>query len=74
MKGAGRVRQVHRGVSVVFTLTVVANFAARALEAASPPAWLTYAPLAPLAVLLATGLYLFVKPYFGGSAGARQGR
>ena len=28
-----------------------------------PPAWITYAPLPPLAVLAFSGLYLFVLPY-----------
>ena len=28
-----------------------------------PPAWVTYSPLLPLALLLFTGLYLFVLPY-----------
>ena len=55
------IRQGHRWLSVAFTLTVVANFAVRARG--EPPAWLTYSPLAPLALLLLTGLYLFVLPY-----------
>jgi hypothetical protein len=56
------VRQFHRWVSIVFTLTVIANFAAMAIVG-TPPAWITYAPLIPLALLLCTGLYLFVLPY-----------
>ena len=55
------IRQIHRWVSIVFTLTVVANFVA--LSQGQPPAWITYAPLLPLALLLFTGLYLFVLPY-----------
>lgn len=55
------VRQAHRWVSIVFTLTVVANFVA--LAQGVPPAWVTYAPLLPLALLLFSGLYLFVLPY-----------
>lgn len=54
-------RRLHRWVSIAFTLTVVANFAAMAQG--TPPAWVTYAPLAPLALLLITGLYLFAQPY-----------
>jgi len=54
-------RQVHRWVSIAFTLTVIANVAVRAWG--EPPAWVTYSPLAPLALLLVTGLYLFVLPY-----------
>jgi hypothetical protein len=55
------VRQTHRWVSIAFTLTVIANFAA--MTQGQPPAWVTYSPLLPLAVLLFTGLYLFVLPY-----------
>jgi hypothetical protein len=55
------VRQFHRWVSIAFTVTVMANFAAMAKG--TPPAWVTYSPLLPLAVLLFTGLYLFALPY-----------
>ena len=54
-------RRTHRWVSMVFALTVVANFVAMAQGV--PPAWVTYAPLAPLSLLLLTGLYLFVQPF-----------
>ncbi len=58
------IRQIHRWVSIAFTLTVIANFIALALRhGKQPPAWVTYSPLPPLAVLLFTGLYLFVLPY-----------
>ena len=55
------VRQIHRWLSVVFTVTVIANFVA--MSQGQPPAWVTYSPLLPLALLLFTGLYLFVLPY-----------
>jgi hypothetical protein len=55
------VRQTHRWVSIAFTVTVLANVAALTLGEA--PAWVTFAPLPPLAVLLVTGLYLFAMPY-----------
>jgi hypothetical protein len=58
-----RIRQFHRWVSIVFTLTVVANFAA--MTQGPPPPWVTYAPLLPLALLLFSGLYLFALPYLG---------
>jgi hypothetical protein len=54
-------RQFHRWVSIVFTLTVIANFAV--MSFGTPPAWITYSPLLPLALLLLTGLYMFVQPY-----------
>ena len=58
------VRQIHRWVSIAFTLTVIANFVALARSGgAVPPPWVTYSPLLPLAVLLFSGLYLFALPY-----------
>ena len=57
------IRQVHRWVSIAFTVTVIANFVALGLGKGQPPAWITYSPLLPLALLLFTGLYLFVLPY-----------
>ena len=56
-----RVRQVHRWLSIIFTLTVIANFATMALG--EPPAFVVYAPLPPLFLLMFTGLYMFVLPY-----------
>jgi len=56
------IRSFHRGTSIAFTLTVIANFVAMALG--PPPAWIIYSPLLPLALLLFTGLYLFALPYF----------
>jgi heme A synthase len=55
------IRQTHRWLSIVFTLTVIANFVA--LTQGQPPDWITYSPLLPLALLLFSGLYLFVLPY-----------
>lgn len=58
------IRQVHRWLSLAFTVTVIANFVALAQgEGAMPPPWITYSPLLPLAFLMLTGLYLFVLPY-----------
>jgi cellulose synthase/poly-beta-1,6-N-acetylglucosamine synthase-like glycosyltransferase len=57
------IRQSHRWLSIVFTLTVVANFAVR--TQGEPPAWVTYAPLPPLFLMLFSGLYMFVLPYVG---------
>ncbi len=55
------IRPSHRWISIVFTLTVIANFVAMAFG--EPPSWITYAPLAPLFLLLVSGLYMFVLPY-----------
>ncbi len=58
------IRQVHRWMSIAFTVTVIANFIALAQSGgAMPPPLVTYSPLLPLAFLLLTGLYLFTLPY-----------
>lgn len=58
------IRQTHRWLAIVFTLTVIANFVALGMgQGQQPPAVVTYAPLFPLALLLFSGLYLFVLPY-----------
>ncbi len=56
-----RIRQIHRWLSVAFTVTVIANFIGRAQG--EPPSWVSYSPLPPLFLLLLSGLYLFVLPY-----------
>lgn len=55
------IRQVHRWLSIAFTVTVMANFLTLAMG--QQIAWITYAPLFPLALLLFSGLYMFVLPY-----------
>jgi hypothetical protein len=64
------VRQFHRWTSIVFTVTVIANFVA--MSQGTPPAWVTYSPLLPLALLLFTGLYLFALPYLARWRGGRR--
>lgn len=63
------IRQSHRWLSIVFTVTVVANFVAMALG--KPPAWLVYSPLPPLFLMLFSGLYLFALPYIAKGRGSR---
>ena len=63
-------RQTHRWLSIIFTATVVANFVVRAQG--TPPAWVTYSPLPPLALLLFSGLYMFVLPYAIQRRGGRE--
>ena len=59
-----KIRQFHRWLSIAFTVTVIANFVALGLgKGQQPAAWITYAPLVPLALLLLTGWYMFVLPY-----------
>ncbi len=55
------VRQIHRWLSIAFTLAVIVTFIA--LGQKEPVVWLSYLPLPPLALLMFTGLYLFVLPY-----------
>ncbi|EWM64728.1 MULTISPECIES: hypothetical protein [Micromonospora] len=56
-----RIRQLHRWLSVAFTVTVVITFVALAQK--DPIVWVSYVPLLPLALLLISGLYLFALPY-----------
>jgi hypothetical protein len=65
------IRQFHRWVSMLFTLTVIANFVA--MSQGTPPAWITYSPLLPLFLLMLTGLYLFFLPYATKWRARRQG-
>ena len=61
MNGNKWVRQIHRWLAIAFTVTVIVTFVALAQE--EPVVWVSYVPLLPLALLLFTGLYLFVLPY-----------
>jgi quinol-cytochrome oxidoreductase complex cytochrome b subunit len=66
------VRQVHRWLSIAFTLTVIANFIALGMSGGQqPPAYVTYSPLLPLFLLMFTGLYMFFLPYLAKRGGAR---
>ena len=65
------VRQAHRWLSIVFTVTVIANFVA--LARGTPPAWVTYSPLLPPFLLLFSGLYLFLLPYIARWRSRRRG-
>jgi len=55
------VRQIHRWLSIAFTVTVIASFVALGLG--EPPTWLVYSPLIPLFPQPFTGFYIFVLPY-----------
>jgi hypothetical protein len=57
------IRQIHRWLAIVFTMTVIANLVAMARG--EPPAWVVYSPLPPLFLMLMTGLYMFFLPYVG---------
>ena len=55
------VRQTHRWMAMAFTVAVIVTFVALAQK--EPVIWVSYLPLAPLAVLQISGLYLFLQPY-----------
>jgi len=57
------IRQIHRWLSVAFTVSVLVTFVALAQK--PPLVWVSYVPLAPLALLTLSGLYLFLLPYLG---------
>ena len=56
------IRQTHRWVSIAFTVAVIVNIIALGTEE-EPVVWVGLLALIPLALLLVTGLYLFVLPY-----------
>lgn len=62
------IRQGHRWLSILFTVTVATNFVTMGLG--EPPGWIVYSPLPPLFLLLFSGLYMFILPY----TAARRGR
>jgi hypothetical protein len=55
------IRQIHRWLSIAFTVAVIANIVALALK--EQAVWVGLLALLPLVLLLLTGLYLFVLPY-----------
>ena len=65
-------RQIHRGLAIIFTLTVAANFVA--MSQGTPPMWIVYSPLPPLFLMLATGLYMFFLPYAARRRAATNGQ
>lgn len=66
-------RQTHRWLSMVFTVLVIANIVVNiaALEE-ELTLWVGLLTLLPLALLLFTGLYLFVLPYAARWRGGRR--
>jgi len=55
------IRQIHRWLSIAFTVAVIVNLVALGQE--EPAVWVGVLALVPLALLQLTGLYLFVLPY-----------
>ena len=63
------VRQIHRWLSIAFTVAVIVNFVAMGQE--KQAVWVGLLALFPLVLLLLTGLYMFALPY---AARWRSGR
>jgi len=57
------IRQIHRWLSIAFTVGVIVNIVAVVLGKYT--FWVGLLALSPLALLLFTGLYLFMLPYAG---------
>jgi quinol-cytochrome oxidoreductase complex cytochrome b subunit len=55
------IRQTHRWLSIAFTAAVIFNGVVVLREEYA--AWMGFLALAPLALLLFSGLYLFALPY-----------
>ncbi|WP_307276883.1 hypothetical protein [Phyllobacterium ifriqiyense] len=57
------IRLAHRWLSIVFTITIIANFALLGMNDSDRPMWVVYSPLIPLFLMLFSGLYMFALPY-----------
>lgn len=55
------IRQLHRWLSIAFTLAVIVNLIA--ISRTQPALWVGLLALVPLILLLFTGLYMFALPY-----------
>ena len=64
------IRQVHRWLSIIFTAIVIGIFVTLGMGK-EPAQWVYFLPLFPLALLMLTGLYLFVLPYAARRRGGR---
>jgi len=64
------IRQIHRWLSIAFTMGVIVNFFN--VAGGHPAYWMYFLALIPMFLLLFTGLYLFALPYFPRRR-ARQG-
>ena len=56
------IRPLHRWTSIVFVAVVAAIFAILGVGK-QPAEWVYFLPLAPLALLALSGLYMFALPY-----------
>ena len=63
-------RQIHRWLSIAFTVGVIVNGVA--VSRGKYTNWVGLLALIPMALLLFTGLYLFALPYAGRWSRARR--
>jgi hypothetical protein len=61
MNWSASIRQLHRWLSITFTIAVIANIAVQGREKIA--LWVGMLTLIPLGLLLLTGLYMFALPY-----------
>ena len=61
MNWSNWIRQVHRWLSIAFTVAVIINIVAMMYGVQT--VWVGLLALLPLVLLMLTGLYLFVLPY-----------
>ncbi len=64
------IRQAHRWLSIAFTVVVAAIFVTLGIGK-EPAEWVYFLPLFPLALMTASGLYLFALPYAAKRRGAQ---
>jgi heme A synthase len=64
------IRQVHRWLSIAFTVAVIVNIVAFVQE--KQAVWVGLLALFPLVLLMLSGLYLFVLPYVARSRDAQR--
>ena len=64
------IRQIHRWLSIAFTVAVIANIVALTMQVQAT--WIGLLAFVPLIPLLATGLYLFALPYVSRRGEARS--
>lgn len=65
------IRQSHRWLSIAFTVLVIVVTVV-IMQNEEPAEWIYLSPLLPLALLLFTGLYLFVLPYLSKGRSGRS--
>ena len=67
------IRQVHRWLSIAFTVAVIINIVnIVAMGQKEPAVWVGLLALLPLVLLMLTGLYLFVLPYLARKRGTAE--